>query len=86
MILGMDRVTISTSGVCSRIVWGSDVITSRILLACVRTYSAAKRPFPRKNSSQLGLRRIVPVSARRKRSLSVTIQTSLPEASRTGSG
>jgi hypothetical protein len=54
------------------------------LASCVRTYSFAKRPWPRKTSSQLGLRLSVPVSARRKRSPPVTTPTSSPEASSTG--
>ena len=45
----------SSSGVSSTIVSGPGVMTSPTLRPCVRTYSVAKRPWPRKNSSQLGL-------------------------------
>jgi hypothetical protein len=47
-------VTISSSGVSSTIVSGPGVMTSPILRPCVRTYSVAKRPWPRESSSQLG--------------------------------
>src|SRR6516225_2994139 len=76
--------TTSSSGVSSVTVNGSAVMMSWILRPWERVYSSASRPGPIKNSSQLGRRRCVPVSARRRKSPSVTIPTRLPFWSITG--
>src|SRR6516162_7042840 len=49
-----------------------------------RAYSSASRPGPMRYSSQRGRRRCVPVSARRRKSPSVTIPTRAPFESITG--
>src|SRR6516164_4678149 len=76
--------TTSSSGVSSVTVNGSAVMMSFILRPWERVYSSASRPGPIKNSSQLGRRRCVPVSARRRKSPSLTIPTRRPSLSITG--
>src|SRR6516225_5123202 len=76
--------TISSSGVSSVIVRGSAVMISLTLRPWARVYSSASRPGPMRYSSQRGRRRCVPVSARRRKSPSVTIPTRPPFWSITG--
>jgi hypothetical protein len=70
--------------VSSLAVTGSRVMTSSTLRPCVRVYSSASRPGPIRNSSQRGRRHCVPVSARRRKSPSVTMPTRPPCLSITG--
>ena len=76
--------TTSSSGVSSVTVSAPAVMISWTLRPWVRVYSSASRPGPTKYSSQRGRRRCVPVSARRRKSPSVTIPTRRPSLSTTG--
>jgi hypothetical protein len=75
------RSAIPVSGAAETI---SRLMTSPTRRACARVYSSASRPAPSRNSSQRGWRGAAPVSARRKRSPSVTMPTTSPLGPTTG--
>src|SRR5262245_62014497 len=74
----------SSSAASSVTATGSGVMISWTLRPWERVYSSASRPGPIRNSSQRGRRRVVPVSARRRKSPSVTMPTSPPSFWTTG--
>jgi hypothetical protein len=84
MLLCFMRLTISSSRVSSVIVIGVGVIRSATFRPWVWTHSSAVRPGPIKNSLRRALLRCVPVSARRRKSPSATMPTSVPWRSTTG--